>query len=65
MDRLERDDLERARRTSPEERAVQLIQVIRAGFALKRSALRARLPGASQEELDQRFARWLERHDDG
>jgi hypothetical protein len=64
VDRLERDDVDRARRSSAQERAGQLIEVIRAGFALKRAALRTRRPEAAQEELDDEFQRWLERSDD-
>lgn len=63
MDALERDDLEVARRTSAEERAIQLMAVIRAGFRLKRSALRASHPSESEEEIDARFRRWLARED--
>jgi Rv0078B-related antitoxin len=64
MDALERDDLEVARRTSPEERARQLLALIRFGFRVKRSALRARHPSDSEEDIEARFLRWLE-GDDG
>jgi len=64
MDALERDDLEVARRTSPEERARQLMAVIRVGFRVKRSALRARYPSESEEEIEARFRRWLGRDDE-
>jgi len=60
MDELERDDLEVARNTSPEERASQLLAVIRTGFRLKRSALRARYPSESEDEIERRFRDWLE-----
>jgi hypothetical protein len=60
MDALERDDLEVARRASPEERGRQLLDVIRAGFRLKRSALRARHPSESEEDIEARFQRWLQ-----
>jgi hypothetical protein len=63
MDALERDDLEVARRTSPEERARQLLALIRVGFRVKRSALRARYPSESEEDIEARFRRWLEGDD--
>jgi Rv0078B-related antitoxin len=59
MDALELDDLELARRTSPEERARQLLALIRVGFRVKRSALRARHPTESEQEIEARFRRWL------
>ena len=64
MDALERDDLEVARRTSPEERARDLLAVIRTGFRLKQAALRTRYPSESEDEIDARFRRWLARDDD-
>jgi hypothetical protein len=61
MDALRRDDLERARATSPEERARQAFDAMRTGIRLKRAALRARDPEATQEEIEDRLQRWLER----
>jgi hypothetical protein len=60
VDVLERDDLEVARRTSPEERASQLLAVIRTGFRLKRAALRTRHPSETDDEIEARFRLWLE-----
>jgi hypothetical protein len=60
MDVLERDDLEVARRSSPETRASQLLSLIRTGFRVKRSALRTRYPAESEQEIDGRFRRWLD-----
>jgi hypothetical protein len=60
VDALERDDLEDARRTSPEERACQLLALIRTGFGVKRSALRSRYPSEAEEDIEARFRRWLE-----
>jgi len=60
VDALERDDLEAARRTSPEERARQLLALIRTGFLLKRAALRTRHPSESEEDIEVRFRRWLD-----
>jgi Rv0078B-related antitoxin len=59
VDPLRRDDIEQARRATPEERATQALQMMRAGFRLKRSALRARYPDESDDEIDARFRLWL------
>jgi hypothetical protein len=61
VDALRRDDIERARATPPEEKARQALDAMRMGIRLKRAALRARDPGASPEEIEQRLQRWLER----
>ena len=61
MDSLRREAIERARAASPEERARQTFQLIEAGFALKRSALRARFPDANEEEIERLFREWLGR----
>jgi hypothetical protein len=63
MDPLRRDDIESARRTSPEERARQTLEMMRTGFRLKRSALRARYPEESEDQIEQRFRAWLEGDD--
>jgi hypothetical protein len=63
MDPLERDDIERARRTPPGERALQTIDLMRTGFRLKRTALRVRYHAKSEEEIEARFRRWLEGDD--
>jgi hypothetical protein len=60
MDVLRRDDIEIARRTPPEERARQTLEMMRAGYRLKRSALRAQHPTESEEEIEARFRLWLE-----
>jgi len=52
MDELERDDLEVARNTSPEERASQLLAVIRTGFRLKRRMSAATRDTPSAELAD-------------
>jgi hypothetical protein len=63
MDALRRDDLERAKATSPAERARQALEAMRTGIRLKRAGLRARFPDASSEEIEERLQRWLERRD--
>jgi Rv0078B-related antitoxin len=65
VDVLEREAVEQARRTLPGERARQALDAMKAGFRLKRAALRARHPGESESQIDARFRRWLERDDRG
>jgi hypothetical protein len=60
---LERDDVETARRMSPEERAAALVRVVRAGISLKLAALRERHPAASDVEIEDHLRRWLSRDD--
>ena len=59
-DPLRRDDLERARSTTPEERARQTLDLMQAGYRLKRAALHARHPDEAEEQIEARFRRWLE-----
>jgi len=63
MDRLRRDDIERARATPPSERARQALEMMRTGIRLKRAALEARSPSATPEEIDALLQRWLESDD--
>jgi hypothetical protein len=62
-DPLREDDRERARRTSLAERARQALDMMRMGYGLKRSALRARHPHATEGEIDALFRGWLEGND--
>ncbi|HEY4120318.1 MAG TPA: hypothetical protein VGM56_20775 [Byssovorax sp.] len=61
MDALRHDDVERARRTSPEARAAQALEAMRAGIRLKRAALRRKFPAETDDEIDARLRRWLAR----
>lgn len=61
MDPLRADDLERARAASPGEKLVQALDMMRAGFALKRAALRVRFPSATEQEIEEHFIRWQRR----
>jgi hypothetical protein len=63
MDPLRREDIERARATTPEERARQTLEAMRTGIRLKRAALRTRSPSATSEEIEAQLQRWLERDD--
>ena len=61
MDRLRRDDLERARRTPIAERARQALELMSTGIRLQRIALRRRFPAATEEEIERRLRAWLAR----
>jgi len=61
MDPLRFEAVERARRATPEERARQTIDLIEAGFELKRAALRPRNPAATDAEIEVLFREWLGR----
>jgi len=61
MDALRRDDIERARRATPEARARQAFEMMRTGIRLRRGALRARFPEDSEAQIDARLRRWLAR----
>jgi hypothetical protein len=61
MDPLRRDDIERARRTPPAVRAAQALEAMRVGIRLRRAALRARHPEASEAELEKLLRSWLAR----
>jgi hypothetical protein len=63
VDALRRDDIERARRTVPAERAKQALALMSTGIRLKRAALRARHPTESEIEIAARLRRWLARED--
>jgi hypothetical protein len=56
---LRRDEIELARRTPPGDRARQALDAMRVGFRLKRAALRVRHPDESEEQIAERFLRWL------
>jgi hypothetical protein len=49
--------------STPEERARQTLDLMRAGYRLKRAALRARRPQASEAEIEALFQRWLDGDD--
>ena len=63
VDRLRADDLERARSTPPGEKADQALDAMRLGIELKWSALRARHPSATDEDVDRMLLEWLRRDD--
>jgi hypothetical protein len=63
MDPLRRDDIELARRASPEEKARQALEMMRAAVRLKRAGFRARYPDETEEQIDRRTREWLLRDD--
>ena len=59
VDPLRRDEIEQARRATPEEKARQALEMMRAAVRLKRAGLRARHPDESEAEIDRRVREWL------
>ena len=59
MDPLRRDDIEQARQATPEEKASQALEMMRAAVRLKRAGLRARHPEESEAQIDCRVREWL------
>jgi hypothetical protein len=59
VDPLRADDLELARATPPAEKLRQALEMMRAGFALKRAGLRTRFPEATEAEVDAMLRRWM------
>jgi hypothetical protein len=59
MDALNADDLETSRRTLPEEKLAQVLDMADAGIRLKRAALRHSSPHSTEQEVDAALERWL------
>jgi Rv0078B-related antitoxin len=59
MDRLLQDDIERSQTTDPAEKLVQALEMMATGIGLKRAALRAAQPSASERDIDAQLERWL------
>lgn len=59
MDALRKSDIELARAESPANKLRQALQLMEAGFRLKRVALRAQHPHSTEDELRVMFERWL------
>jgi len=64
VDPIRKDDLETMRRTSPEEKARQAIELFDLGVRLKRAALKTRNPQATEHEIEQGVRAWLAGGDD-
>lgn len=59
MDPLRENDLERFRRMSPDERMTAVFETVNAGIRIQLAALRARRPGASEQEIEAILRDWL------
>ena len=59
MDPLRRDDIERARRATPEEKALRTLALMRFGTRLRRAGLRERYPHDIDEQIEERIRQWL------
>jgi len=59
MDALTADDLETSRRTLPEEKLAQVLDMSEAGIRLKRAALRHASPNSTEQDVDAALEQWL------
>lgn len=59
MDPLRRDDIERMRRMLPTERMRAVLAAVNAGVGLRRAAIRAMRPHATEAEIDAALREWL------
>jgi hypothetical protein len=59
MDALTADGLETSRRTLPEEKLAQVLDMADAGIRLKRAALRHASPNSTEQDVDAALERWL------
>jgi hypothetical protein len=63
LEALRQDDIERARRTPPEEKARQALGLMRFGIKLERVKLRRAFPDESEAQIGQRLLLWMARDD--
>lgn len=59
VDRLRKDDIERARRMPPEERMRAVLAAVNAGVRIRLAALRAKRPQATEGEIEAALREWL------
>ena len=59
MDALKKDDIERAKRMSPEERMRAVIEAVNTGIRIRLAALRAKNPRATDAEIEAALREWL------
>ena len=59
MDALRKDDIARARRQTPEEKARRALEMMRVGTQLHRAGLRSRYPEDSDAQIEERLRQWL------
>jgi Rv0078B-related antitoxin len=60
VDAIRQDDIDWARKTPPGEKVAEALKMMRFGIRLKRSALAASHPDASEAEIDAMLQAWLE-----
>jgi hypothetical protein len=59
MDPLRKDDIERVRRMSPDERMQAVLATVNAGVRIRLATLRAKRPQATDRELEAALVEWL------
>lgn len=59
VDPLVLHDIQVSQETAPADKLAQALELMDTGLRLKRAALRAAHPGASDREIDAIFERWL------
>src|SRR5262245_28459378 len=59
MDPLRKNDIERFRRMSADERMKAVFETVNAGFRIQLAVLRARYPRASDQEIEAHLRNWL------
>jgi Rv0078B-related antitoxin len=64
LDSLTRSDVEISRATPAAEKLAQALELMQLGIRLKRDALRAKAPDASDDEIQSALERWLLSDDD-
>jgi hypothetical protein len=61
VDPLRKEAIERVLRTPMQERVRQTFEAARLGIRLRRAALRAQNPQATEQEIDSALREWLQR----
>lgn len=64
MDPLRADDIAWARQTPPGEKLLQALDLMATGIEIQRANFRRRHPEESDDEIEARLQRWLDRVDD-
>lgn len=59
MDALEASDIEIARRTPPERKLAQALELMGVGLRLQRERLRREQPSADEAEIEKLYLAWL------
>jgi hypothetical protein len=59
MDALRANDLELSQATTPAQKLAQALELMAVGMRLKRAAIRAAWPNASEAEIDRKLELWL------